>query len=586
LSSKKQERPVTEGGGVELGALWNRALSTLARAARRIAAEPPGVGWLSGETVFLIVAVLAQWGAVALLAFSVERNGWLYYQGGDQTFFYTIAWIVSHGHLPVTGIGYAWSLVEAPVAAVAGPSFLNALPGIIAIQVVLLLPLGLVAFYGTAKRLLGPAMARLGVIAWVAAPYAVIPLFVTRYHTRWIDQTLPQLLGLSGVGDFASMVVVLCAAYLLFRYLDDGGWESAALAGLVAGFAIGLKPSTSLFLAGPAVALAIARRYRGAAAFAIGVAPAVLTLIVWKYRGLGTLPIFSSSYGATELAAGAQSGFDHVAVIGIYKYVHLDWHHLNQNLDSIREYFWSNRLVEWIPIAGAVGAFRRSGPKAAFLAAWLAAFVVVKGTASTASVDTASFWRLLAPAWPAYLLLGLSLVALIPTVGGRGPVAPTAPVPHGFRRTLGVAAIVLGLLPLGVAAALPRDSVNRAFRDDARNLYSPIDPSFRVDARATGTTVTLSWRGPASASVKPTYLILRLPSTGSPQDGWGCNQAPVPRCAIHMTELGYHPPPFVDRPGPGHWVYRVVQAGSYTGAADEGDPLVYSRPVTVTVGSP
>ena len=144
-------------------------------------------------------------------------------------------------------------------------------------------------------------------------------------------------------------------------------------------------------------------------------------------------------------------------------------------------------------------------------------------------------------------------------------------------------AVVLGLLPLGVAAALPRDSVNRAFRDDARNLYSPIDPSFRVAAQATRTAVTLSWREPGSASIKPTYLILRLPSTGSPQDGYGCNQAPVPRCAIHMTELGYHESPFVDRPGPGRWVYRVAQAASYTGAPGEGDPLVYSEPVRVTV---
>ena len=114
-----------------------------------VAAEPSGIGRLSGEATFLVGAVVAQWIAVGLLATAAAHNGWLYYQGGDQTFFYTIAWIVSHGHLPVTGIGYAWSLVEAPVAAVAGPSFLDALPGIIAIQVVLLLPLGLVAFYGT-----------------------------------------------------------------------------------------------------------------------------------------------------------------------------------------------------------------------------------------------------------------------------------------------------------------------------------------------------------------------------------------------------------------------------------------------------
>ena len=78
-----------------------------------------------------------------------------------------------HGHLPATGIGYALvALIEAPVAAVAGPSFLVALPGLIAIQSSSCCPLALVAFYGTAKRLLGAGVARLGVIAWVVAPYA------------------------------------------------------------------------------------------------------------------------------------------------------------------------------------------------------------------------------------------------------------------------------------------------------------------------------------------------------------------------------------------------------------------------------
>jgi len=556
-------------------------------AARRIGAEPPGVGRFSGEVAFVVCAVIAQWIAVAVLAGTARHNGWLYYQGGDQTFFYTIAWIVSHGHLPVTGIGYAWSLIEAPVAAFAGPSFLRALPGIVLIQVLLLLPLGLVAFYGTTKRFLGAGMARLGTVAWILAPYAVVPLFVGRYHGRWVDQTLPQLLGLSGMGDFTSMVLVLCAAYLLFRHIDDGGWEIAALAGLVAGFALGLKPSTGLFLVGAGVGLALARRFRGLAVFGAALLPAILTLAVWKQRGLGNLPIFSSSLGAMELAAGSHLVVGRMTgTIELHKYVNLDWKHLGQNLDAMREFFWSNRLIEWIPIAGALGALRRSPPKGAFLIGWLGAYVVVKGTASTASVDSASFWRLLAPAWPAYLLLALAIVALIPTLGQRARPAPSGSAPHSFRRTLVVAAVLIGILPFGVAAALPRDDVNRAFRDDVRNLYSAIDPGFRIEARVDGRAVTLSWRGPPSSSTRPTYLVFRTPSTGSPQDGWSCNSAPVPRCAIHMTELGYHDSPFVDHPGRGSWVYRVAQSGNYAGASDAGDPLVYSRPVTVTVPRP
>ena len=198
---------------------------------RRLAAEPRAIGRFRGETAFLAAAVVAQWIAVALLAMAATHNGWLYYQGGDQTFFYTISWVLSHGHLPETGIGYSWSLVEAPITAAAGPSFLVGLPAIVLVQVVLLLPLAVVALYGVTKRLLGAGVARLAVAAWIAVPFSVIPLFVQRYHGRWVDQTLPQVLGLTGMGDYASMVLLLCAAYLLFRHLDEGGWETACSPG-------------------------------------------------------------------------------------------------------------------------------------------------------------------------------------------------------------------------------------------------------------------------------------------------------------------------------------------------------------------
>jgi hypothetical protein len=564
-----------------VGALGRRALD----AARWLATEPPAVGRVSGETVFLAAAVLAQWASVAALAASVPHNGWLYYQGGDQSFFYTIAWIVSQGHLPVTGIGYVWSLVEAPVALASGPSYLRGLPAIVAVQVLVLLPLALVAFYGTAKRLLGSAPARLGVVAWVAAPFAVIPLFVDRYHVRWVDQSLPQLLGLTGMGDFASMVVLLCAAYLVFRHLDTGDWETAALAGLVAGLALGLKPSTSIFLAGPAAAFLVSRRWRGALAFGVALVPAVATLALWKYRGLGTLPIFESK-GETVLAAGARATAGYVAAgSGIHRYVDVDWHHLGQNLDAIREYFWSNRVVEFVPLAGALGALRVSRPKGALLIGWLAAYVLVKGTSDVASVDSASFWRLLSPAWPAYLLLGLSLAALAPTLGARLGAAAVHP-PATRRRRLAVGAALLGIVPLVVVAALPRDApaVNAVY-DRGRNLYVPVDTSFALRPAVSGAAVTLAWAPPRTGGVRPGYFVLRAPATGTAHDGVDCDGAPVPRCTLSMDDLGYQSPPFVDHPGPGNWVYRVAQTANYTATPGEGDPVVFSKPSYVTVSA-
>lgn len=552
-----------------------------------LSAEPRGIGRLDGEIVFLSVAVVAQWIAVGLLAVGATHNGWLYYQGGDQTFFYTISWVLSHGHLPETGIGYSWSLVEAPITAFAGPSFLVGLPAIVLVQVVLFLPLAVVALYGVTKRLLGAGVARLAVAAWILVPFSVIPLFVQRYHGRWIDQTLPQVLGLTGMGDFASMVLLLCAAYLLFRHLDEGGWETAVLAGLVVGFVLGLKPSNALFLAAPAVGLLVGRRYRGAVAFGLALVPTMVTLIVWKQRGLGHLPLFSSA-APVALAAGAHVVTDHVAALNVHKYVKLDWTHLQNNLDGIREYFWSNRLVEWIPLAGVLGALRVSRAKGALLGVWLGLFFLIKGSSPLASVDTASFWRLLMPAWPAYFLLALSVLAIVPTLGGRLQPAIVATAPgRSLRRETWIAIAVLGVLPLVVVGAIPRHGDYRAIRDNSRNLYVPVDRSFHVAAQVDRPGVVLTWPDPGSGSVKPVYIVLRVKAGTTTDAGVNCSSRPggVPPCVIAMDELGYagrrH---FVDRPGAGTWVYRVALAASYNADPSAGDPLLFSAPVQVTVG--
>ena len=559
--------------------------------AKRLAAEPRGIGRFRGETVFLAAAVVAQWIAVGLLAIAATHNGWLYYQGGDQTFFYTISWALSHGHLPETGIGYSWSLVEAPITAVAGPSFLVGLPAIVLVQVVLLLPLGVLALYGTTKRLLGSGIARLAVAAWILVPFSVIPLFVQRYHGRWIDQTLPQVLGLTGMGDFASMVLLLCAAYLLFRHLDEGGWETAVLAGLIVGFVLGLKPSNALFLAAPFVGLLVGRRYRGAVAFGLALLPTVVTLILWKQRGLGQLPLFSSAAGVT-LAAGAQTMTDHVAALNTHKYLKFDWAHLQNNLDGIREYFWSNRLVEWIPLVGALGALRVSRAKGALLAVWLGLFFLIKGSSPLASVDTASFWRLLTPAWPAYFLLGISVLAMVPTLGGRlrPKVVAPAPVPptpgRSLRREMWIAIAVLAVLPLVVVAAVPKRGPYQAVRNNAHNLYVPVDRSFHVAANSDAGAVALSWLDPGSGSVKPTYLVLRVKAGTTTDEGVNCSSRPggVPPCVIAMDELHYVTArQFSDHPGPGTWVYRVALAASYNDDPNAGDPLLYSAPARVTV---
>ena len=66
--------------------------------------------------IVLAPLVVAQWVVLAVFALTVERNGWLFYQGGDQTCFYTSAWELAHGRVPETLVGYLWPFLLAPLA--------------------------------------------------------------------------------------------------------------------------------------------------------------------------------------------------------------------------------------------------------------------------------------------------------------------------------------------------------------------------------------------------------------------------------------------------------------------------------------
>ena len=89
-------------------------------------------------------------------------------------------------------------------------------------------------------RIGGRAIGYLAAVLWVAVPFVAIPLFDHRFHEKYVDLTLPQTFGFSGLADFPSTVCLLLAAYLVVRALDSREWSDAVLAGLVAGFALGL----------------------------------------------------------------------------------------------------------------------------------------------------------------------------------------------------------------------------------------------------------------------------------------------------------------------------------------------------------
>jgi hypothetical protein len=528
--------------------------------------------------------VVAQVAAVAILALSIAHNGWVWFQGGDQIWMTTSGWLLGQRELPPTEIGYLWPAAQAPVTWVTGPTYVQPLPVLILAQVLVLGPIALLCVYGIASRIGGRLLGYWASLLWVVAPFAVIPLFVDRYHERWIEQFLPQALGLTAMADFPSMVLVLAGALFVTRSLDEDRMPDAVLAGVLIGAAAGLKPPNLLVAAGVVLAYVVARRWREGLACMIAIAPGLLVLLLWKVRGLGQIPAFALD--GTHLASGSQP----LAIDAhLDRYFDLDLEHWRKQMDDLREFFWSQRLVQWAPFAGLIAVLRvRRGPIAALLGGWLAAFLVVKGFSERATIESGSFWRLLMPAWPAYLLLFASIPLLVPTLAHRLG-ARVQPVASGIvsRRWIAIAAIALVLVP-GVAIAASSPLTREQARaqtvvqtSDSGNILTPVDGGVRLTVRREGSAARLEWSGGGPWRAKVFYRVYRHDEgsdTTCFQSGavaWYCNLYGNPIATTRGLS-------YVDPSAPETATYRIGVGTNWIDDPEAGDVFAFSLPVAVS----
>ena len=515
------------------------------------------------------------------LAFFAQHNGWVYFQGGDQIWFTTTGWLVGQLELPPTEPGYAWPLVQAPITWMTGPTFVNVLPPLVLLQVLVLGPVALVCLYGIATRIGGRLLGYWAALLWVVAPYAVIPLFVSRYHEKWVDDFLPQAVGLTAMADFPSMVLVLAAALFVVRSLSAGLFADAALAGLFLGAAGGTKPPNYLLGAGAILAYVVVRRWREAAVFALAVVPSVLALAFWKYRGLGEIPAVALEQVRVAASAGPL-GLD----VSLDRYVKLDFEHWSTQMDQLREFFWSARLAQWAPLAGLVAVLRvRRGAVAALLAGWLGAFIVVKGFSPRADIQANTFWRLLMPAWPAYLLLFASIPLLVPTLARRlgERLRPPAARPVRWRWVALTAAVSIGVPVAATAAATRTTPTSPAVVQEfeSGNILTPVDTDLRLDVRSDSrgrrlVWTTTTWRAGVF------YRVYRADGPGpdtqcalSASVAWFCYLHSVPIATTRDRE-------FVDTSPPTHATYRIGVGTNWLNDPELGDVFVFSPPVNAT----
>ncbi len=518
----------------------------------------------------LVGLVVVQWLAILAFALTVKHNGWLYHQGGDQLWYTTTGWLLGHGALPPTFVSYWWSMVFAPIMLATGADFLGALPIIVLVNVLVLGPIALACIYFIARRIGGELLGLWSAALWVLVPFAAIPLFREDYHVKYVELILPQALGLTAMADFPSMVCLLAASAILLRALERRAPTEVVLAGLAAGVAAGVKPANLIFLAAPTLAILASRRLMLAFPFAVGLAPAFVALALWKHRGLGSIPAFGGG-GEIDPAVGT----------GLWRYVDLDWDNLHRNMDGLREWFWSARLLQWLPFAGLLAVARRSLPVAALLGGWFGAFLLVKGTTPLSTVESGSFFRFMMPGFPAYFLLAASIPLLIPTLAAR---LDRFEQPSRGRRlgARAVALIAVAVITLPLAAAglpQPLDSTRDALL--VNNILIPVDPEIDVVVTAQGEARTIIWNHPSTNGTSVFYRVFRTALAGP--DAVCAEGTGAIYCDLSMIELTTtRQRRYVDGSPPPGARYRIGVAANWRDDPAGGDVFAVSRPIAAT----
>jgi hypothetical protein len=244
-------------------------------------------------------------------------------------------------------------------------------------------PVALAAAYAIAVWLAGPAGAAWTLAVWLASPWLLVGIALRNYDETAQDALLPLLVGLAPQKEFAAGALALVGVALL----TSSHPAAVAVAGVAFGTAGLLVPATLAF---PFAAL-----------FAL--------LVLWRPRDAGLL------------AAGLVPFLAAVAISGGLEADERSFDALVGSLDGFREYFWSKRVLEWLPFAGALGLARRSLVTGLAAGGGFVAFAIAQGSRVDNTFEGASIFVRLLPGLPAYALLAAALPLLVPTLAPRLP---------------------------------------------------------------------------------------------------------------------------------------------------------------------
>jgi len=249
-----------------------------------------------------------------------------------------------------------------------------------------LLPAAVVAVFDVGRRLGGRWLGVWFGVVLLALPLAGWAYALPPYRDTFRDRVLVEAVGGGAGGRFAAGALAVVAAALLLRGLQERGRAPALAAGIAAGLAIVVEPAACLVAVGVVLACAAARR------------PDVLAVVAAPVVVGGAIAL---------LARDAGVGLD------------VSWDAFSANMAGLREYTWSNRVLQWLPIAGTIGLARRSWPAAALFGGWVGAFVVAEAASADRPVESGVFFVAFLPALPALAVLVAAIPLLVPGLPAR-----------------------------------------------------------------------------------------------------------------------------------------------------------------------
>ncbi len=520
--------------------------------------------------------VTVQWLAVLAFALTVRHNGWLFYSGGDQLWHYTDAYVLGHRLQPPSFVGYGWSMLLLPLTPFAGPNLVSALPAIVLFNTVVLLPIALLCIYGIAARIGGRLF---GYWAAAAVDRAALPRNPVRRarvppEVHRVDDSARRRadrdVGFPEHGRTPDLRVPVPAGARNRQPAHDG---RGRLCGGVLDRDQAVERDLPLR---PRHCCCCSTRWRTVLPFVLGLAPVLATLALWKYRGLGHLG--AANEEPVRLASG---------VGDLLRRIHNpdanSWSHFYANVTALREHFWVARVLEWLPVAGAIALFARSR-RGLLLVAPLVRDVPARSRAaiSRRAWTTRASSGSCCPPFPRSSCWWRQSHCSSPA--SRAQPAPVPPTVLKGRRLLAAAAAavaVFAIFPVVVIAAAKQVGDEAHMLDYGDTLVPVRDLGLK--AMQEGDAVRLTWNDQHVSPAKIFYTVLR---TNRPAGGVTCAHVTGASvdCRLEVDKLfPTRATSLTDSPGPGTWSYRVTVSANWLNDTQQGDAYVVSPPVVVTV---